>query len=242
MKPSEPVSRFDNVAEPGARGIADTIAAVARQIDPGRMVPIRSLGESHRPHILQHLLALDPHDRYLRFGFVATDEHVARYVDGLDFERDDIFGISNRKLALIAMAHLAYAPGEARLACAEFGVSVNKKARGRGYGARLFERAAMHARNNNVALMFIHALSENMVMLRIARSAGATIERDGSESEAFLRLPQATLNSRMTEIVEDHYAQMDYQFKAQSKQFRDVLAAFRTLQGNWQRGDSDAGS
>ena len=30
---------------------------------------------------------------------------------------------------------------------AEFGVSVLKAARGRGYGARLFDRAVMHARN-----------------------------------------------------------------------------------------------
>ena len=66
--------------------------------------------------------------------------------------------------------------------------------------------------------MFIHALSENTAMLRIARNAGAVIERTGSDAEAFLRLPPASLGSRMTEIVEDHYAQIDYRLKAQSKQ------------------------
>src|SRR6266702_3333280 len=52
--------------------------------------------------------------------------------------------------------------------CAEFGVSVLKKARGRGYGSRLFDRAVMHARNEGVELLFIHALSENTAMLKIA--------------------------------------------------------------------------
>ena len=56
--------------------------------DPSILVPIRSLGASYRGQISQHLLTLDTHDRYLRFGFVATDEHIERYVAGLDFERD----------------------------------------------------------------------------------------------------------------------------------------------------------
>src|SRR4051812_14177726 len=112
------------------------------------IVPIRSLGPGHRERIGAHLLALDGQDRYLRFGYPATDEQISRYVEGLDFERDDIFGIYNRRLELIAMAHLAFLhEGGAKTPGAEFGVSVLKKARGRGYGARLFDRAVMHARN-----------------------------------------------------------------------------------------------
>jgi GNAT superfamily N-acetyltransferase len=93
----------------------------------------------------RHLLQLEPQDRYLRFGYAATDEQIRRYVEQLDFDRDEIFGIYNRKLELIAMAHLAYAETRRHKQCAEFGVSVLKHARGRGYGARLFERAVMHA-------------------------------------------------------------------------------------------------
>ena len=72
-------------------------------------VPIRTLGVDHRARIARHLLSLEPNDRYLRFGYMAQDEQIQRYVDGLDFDRDEIFGIYNRKLELIAMAHLAYA-------------------------------------------------------------------------------------------------------------------------------------
>ncbi len=188
------------------------------------MVPIRSLGENHRGRISAHLLALDPQDRYLRFGYAASDEQIERYVTSLNFERDEIFGIYNRKLVLVAMAHLAYAPVENCESCAEFGVSVAKAARGRGYGSRLFDRAAMHARNDKISMMFIHALSENSAMLKIARNAGATVERDGSESEAYLRLPPATLDSRMTEMVEEQFAQVDYRIKVQAKQFWDFLS------------------
>lgn len=196
------------------------------------MVPIRSLGPGQRDRINQHLLALDEKDRYLRFGYMANDEQITRYTDGLNFERDNIFGIYNRKLQLIAMAHLAFSASPECHSCAEFGVSVLKHARGRGYGARLFDRAVMHARNEGVELMFIHALSENKVMLKIAQNAGATVVRDGSESEAHLRLPPATLDSRVSEIVETQFAELDYKLKAQVKQFWDFLAGLQKARGS----------
>ena len=37
------------------------------------LVPIRSLGPSHRERIARHLLALDERDRFLRFGYAAND-------------------------------------------------------------------------------------------------------------------------------------------------------------------------
>ena len=188
------------------------------------MVPIRSLGANHRERIVRHLLALEPHDRYLRFGFAANDAQIERYAESLNFERDEIFGIYNRRLDLIAMAHLAFDPDGKLRDCAEFGVSVLKAVRGRGYGGRLFDRAAMHARNEGVNRMFIHALSENTTMLKIARKAGATVERDGSESEAHLLLLPATLDSRLAELVEEQLAQTDYRIKVQVKHFRDALS------------------
>jgi RimJ/RimL family protein N-acetyltransferase len=197
---------------------------------PVRIVPIRSLGAGHRRRISAHLLALQPHDRYLRFGYAANDEQIRRYVDQLDFDRDDIFGIFNRSLELIAMAHLAFIPSDpGAVAGAEFGVSVLAKARGRGYGSRLFDRAVTHARNEGVQLMFIHALSENTAMIKIARKAGATLERDGSETEAYLRLPPATLDSRVSEIVDEQVAQADYQIKSQAKTFLEFLAGLQEV-------------
>ena len=198
------------------------------------MVPIRSLGPSYRERIAQHLLRLSPADRYLRFGYAANDEQIRRYAEQLDFERDEIFGIYNRRLELIAMAHLAFSQHPEHRQCAEFGVSVLEQARGRGLGARLFERAVMHARNEGVNMVFIHALSENTAMLKIARKAGATVRRDGSESEAYLHIQPASLDSRMAEIVEQQFAEVDYQIKKQAKQFWDFLASVQEVRSGVQ--------
>ncbi len=192
-----------------------------------RWIPIRSLVERHRGRILSHLMALAPHDRYLRFGYSASDAQVARYVDMISFDRDEVFGIFNRKLEIIAMAHLAYLqPLPEEAPAAEFGVSVVPAARGRGYGARLFGHAMLHARNRQVDTLVIHALSENAAMLRIARNAGAQVVREGSEAEAKLRLPPMTLGSHLEALVEDQAAELDYQVKLGAKRVDALLGLF----------------
>ena len=164
MNSTDELRQADATTEPGT-------AAPATGLGTRAWVPIRSLAPRHRPRIAVHLLALNEHDRYLRFGYAASEEQIRRYVELLDFERDEIFGIFNRRLELIAMAHLAFMHEPEGPSGAEFGVSVLKKARGRGYGARLFDRAVMHARNEGVELMFIHALSENTCLLYTSDAA-----------------------------------------------------------------------
>lgn len=199
------------------------------------LVPIRSLGPSHRERIAAHLLSLTPEDRYLRFGYAANDAQIQHYADTLNFDRDEIFGIYNRRLLLIAVAHLAItlpvtdAAEVKKPGFAEFGVSVLGHARGRGYGARLFDRAAMHARNNGVSTLYIQALNENTAMLKIARKAGARIERDGAESEAYLTLAPADLDSRISEMIDEQIAQTDYRLKWQARHFQDFLGMFQEV-------------
>ena len=192
-----------------------------------KWVPVRILSLKHRPRISAHLKSLAPQDRYLRFGYTATDEQIENYVNKLNFARDDIYGVFNRRLEIVAMAHLAFSVDPEWATCAEFGVSVDLKMRGKGLGARLFDRAVVHARNQGVGLLFIHALSENTAMLKIARKSGAKVVRDGSESDAYLSLPVADMDSQMDEFIEESMAEVDFQIKARAKQFSQVL---RTLQ------------
>jgi len=204
-------------------------ATLTTSVHPTGFAPIRSMGPGHRDRIAAHLLALDAADRYMRFGYSAGDAQIRHYVETLDFERDDVFGIYNRRLQLLSVAHLAYANTSECANCAEFGVSVLKHARGRGYGKRLFERAVMHARNQGVDMLFIHALTENTPMLAIAAHAGARLERDGSETEAYLHLPPANFDTLLTEMVHEQVAQANYKLKAQAQAFRHMLATLQHI-------------
>ncbi len=185
---------------------------------------IRSLGVAHRERISKHLLALEESDRYLRFGYVANEEQIRKYVEGINFERDDLFGIYNRRLELIAMAHVAYSVDKDFSSCAEFGVSVLKRYRSRGCGSIMFQRAIVHARNEGVQMLFIHALTENKSMIHIARKAGASVENDGSETNAYLLLPDASFESRLTEMVDEQLGQLNYGLNLQAKRFLGFLS------------------
>ena len=201
-------------------------------------VPIRSLAQRHRKRIGQHLLSLGADDRYLRFGYPATDEQVLKYTQSIDFDRDEVLGIFNRRLMLVAMAHLAYEP-EQQLAdrppMVEFGVSVLHRNRGQGLGARLFEHAALHARNRGVDTLFIHALSENTAMLHIARKAGARVERAGPDSEAWLKLPTDSVGSHVDEAIERHAAELDFRLKRHlhaASEFLDAVGEVKSKVGD----------
>ena len=183
-------------------------------------VPIRSLGARHRQRLLTHLLELDANDRLLRFGYPASDERIAAYVEGIDFEHDQVFGVFDRRLRLIAQAHLAFDQVAGMPpAAAEFGVSVLPKARGQGMGSLLFDHAVLMARNRRVRELKIHLLRQNQAMLAIVRRAGADIDFDGGDATARVTLPPDTLGSQIGELIGHRAAEFDYRLKQHGLQW-----------------------
>jgi GNAT superfamily N-acetyltransferase len=206
--------------------ISPQAPAQAAPVPPGAWcwVPIRSLAAHDRPAIQAHLLALDDADRYLRFGRVATNPQIENYVQQMDFALDDVYGVYNRKLELIALAHLAHLrEPDAGPRLAEFGVSVSAGARGRGVGRQLFDLAVLRARNRGVDTLVTHALAGNAAMLHIVRAAGATIETDGRDATALLRLPPQDLASHLGAIAQAQVAEMDFNVKRHAHFFGGLL-------------------
>ncbi|WP_079420509.1 GNAT family N-acetyltransferase [Thiomonas intermedia] len=182
------------------------------------IIPIRPIGPEHRGQLLQHFLALNAEDRYLRFGYAASDERIRAYVESIRFGVDEIFGVFNRKLDLLAVAHIAMEAGQTDRA--EFGVSVLPRGRGLGIGTRLFERAAVDARNHGLRVLYMQCLSSNGAMLKIARRAGMKVRNDGGETEAHLELPDDTYQSHLDALVENQTGQIDYWIKVFMRQWR----------------------
>ena len=175
-------------------------------------LPIRNLAERHRSRVLDHLLLLGEEDRHLRFGHVASDDQIRQYVAHLDFTRDELFGVFDARLRLVAMSHLAFAPDHRS---AEFGVSVHSRLRGRGIGGRLFHHAVVHGRNRGARSMAIHLARENAAMLSIVRRSGAVLSFEGADVVAQLPLPAETLASQIGAMVESQAADIDYRIKLQ---------------------------
>lgn len=183
-----------------------------------RAVPVRELHVGHTSHILSHLLQLGDEDRRLRFGTQTPDEVIHRYVEGLDFKRDAIFGVFDGDLRLIGMAHLAYLPNiKDQAHAAEFGVSVLPEGRAQGLGTALLQRSTVHARNSNIQTLYVHCLSSNKAMMHLAQKAGMVVQFDSGDADAHLTLPPANTGSIIDEAANEQWAGLDYALKEKMK-------------------------
>lgn len=183
-------------------------------------IPIRQLSRAERPALHEHFLALGPHDRRLRFGTPLSDHTVHEYVERIDFAHDAVFGIADDELKLLGVAHVARAAGHA-----ELGVSVLEGHRGRGIGGALLARAHMHARNWGVHALFMHCLTENAAMMRLARRQNMDIVAEAGEADAWLKLPKADAASHFGAVFAQRVALFDYALKSQLAAARRFAAA-----------------
>ncbi|MBL0141187.1 MAG: GNAT family N-acetyltransferase [Betaproteobacteria bacterium] len=183
-------------------------------------LPIR-LGETDREAITEHFLALGTDDRRLRFGAGLSDHAIRALDERIDFGRDEIFGIADDDLRLLAVVHVAFYPAKA-----ELGLSVLGNARGMGLGSALFSRAVMHLTNRSVRQVFVHCLSENGAMMHLARKNGMKVVREGPETDACLALPRATPGSIIAEWAMDQNSRFAHDMRRGTQV---VLDALRTM-------------
>lgn len=215
-----------NSMDPNKPALPDAGVSPALPKPKKPWVIVKELSKRAHWRLRKHFLALDEADRLLRFGTVLPDELIIKYVEGIDFSRDTVFGVYDSRLRLMGVGHLAFAPREqlpalsaatSKERIAEFGVSVSASARGKGVGSKLFERAAIRCRNADIDTLYMHCLASNKVMMHIAKKAGMEIQRDYGEADAYLRLPPANPASVLQEAVDEQVASFDYVFKANAR-------------------------
>lgn len=178
------------------------------------VVSVQKLVAFQRREITSHLQRLSPEDRRLRFGTYMTDAAIERYVEGIDFSRDKVFGIFDRDLTLSGMAHIAL---EAENGVAELGLSVDSTRRGKGYGYALLNRGKLHAQNLGYKRLYMHCLTENQIMIHLARKAGMQVVTDSGEADAHVALADATYGDLALEVMSDQVALIDYLLKQQTR-------------------------
>lgn len=175
---------------------------------------VQKLIAFQRDEINRHLRQLSPPDRRLRFGSSMADDAIERYVKGIDFARDKVYGILEHDMTLAGVAHLAL---DIETDTAELGLSVLPECRGKGYGYALVARARLHARNLAYKKLYMHCLAENRVMIHLARKAGMTVVTESGEADAHVALGDGPLTDYAREAMHDQVALVDYLFKQQTR-------------------------
>jgi RimJ/RimL family protein N-acetyltransferase len=175
---------------------------------------VHNLVAFQRGEIIRHLLQLSPHDRHLRFGSSMADAAIERYVKGIDFACDRVFGIFEHDMTLAGVAHLAL---DVETDTAGLGLSVVPEHRGKGYGYALVARARLRAGNLSYKKLYMHCLGGNQVMIHLARKAGMTVVTQSGEADAHVVLDDGPLTDYAREAVHDQVALVDYLFKRQAR-------------------------
>jgi RimJ/RimL family protein N-acetyltransferase len=175
-------------------------------------IVVQKLSGLHREQIVRHLLRLPAEDRRLRFGGPIRDSAIEAYAAGIDFAQDQVFGILAGDLELVGVAHLALDADEH---AAELGLSVDRDARGKGYGYALLQRAVLHATNRGYRALFMHCLAENHIVMHLASKAGLHLVIASGEADGTLALGERTHAGAMKEVIEDQFALVDYLLKQQ---------------------------
>ena len=144
---------------------------------------VERLNDDMRASLVAHFLALPLKDRSLRFGSAVSPTFVAAYVDGIDFERDLVFGVRDDRLAPVGVGHLAIEDDLAELA-----LSVLPANRRRGIGSELFKRAVSEARARSIPSVCMHCLSANTPVMRIAQRFGMDLITSEGDAAAYMKL------------------------------------------------------
>ena len=147
--------------------------------------------------LIRHFSRLEAEDLRLRFGYNIPPDSLRAYVEGIDFNRDAVFGVYDATFELRAVAHLGLVADTA-----ELGLSVVPSARRQGLGLALLNRVVRRARTLGHRVLWTHCLRENDAMMKVARKAGMRIVIDSGEADAYLELPPATPLSFGLDLLE----------------------------------------
>lgn len=160
-----------------------------------------------------HLLSLDEHSRYTRFGFMVKDEIINQLCDRFESNPKEhkIFVIEDEDLRVIAAGHVSLEGGETELA-----FSVLKEYRKQGMGSSLMSRCIEWCQNRGIKGGCMVCLSTNTAIKRLASKHGVLIN-DGGETLANIGIPEPTPSSVMHEVVDSNLARFDHLGKIQRK-------------------------
>ena len=165
---------------------------------------IRKLWSWEWDKLHAHLLRLDREDRRLRFCRPVSDAFIHRYCQQIDRIRTTVTACFVDD-TLRGAAELVRISDDLP-ARAELALSVEAGFQGRGIGARLLDRALLHARNRFVDTVYMYSLRDNARIQRLVRRYGANVTAHEATSEGSIHLPWPSHLSLFEELSGDGQA------------------------------------
>jgi len=173
------------------------------------MSAVRKVLPSEYPKYRKHLKGLDADSKYLRFGYVISDEIIDQLCDQFEAECSSniLFCVENEDLDFVAVGHIALQDEM------EMAFSVLKEYQGQGLGNQLFKRVIQWCRTHNQLKGNMVCLSSNRVIKHLCVKYGIHMVSEGGETLASIELDHPDITTYFTEATDSNLAVMDYMGK-----------------------------
>ena len=189
------------------------------------MIPRKIMYESDEGKLYDHFLVdIVGHDRYLRFGYNASNDNIDEYLTKslLEFGDTNMWFVVEKDNQFIATVHVSLNEH----GVAEMRFTVSPEHRGQGHGQELFIRGSTWAMMKGSNTLYTQCLSENQVMQHIAKKNGMTVVTLGyGEKEATVQATKGTIRAYYDDKMFDNLAFVD---SAITKQY-NIYKAFVRL-------------
>jgi hypothetical protein len=124
----------------------------------------------HFRKLASHFVGLTSGDRFLRFGWVATDVDIVAYVESLFVSAASVYAVAEPDGDISGVLHLEFTKTGVNL-----GLSVSSWARNQGIGAFLLQRAGLLARTQGLKTLFVRNLRFNSAFQQLALRLGLKV-------------------------------------------------------------------
>ena len=166
-------------------------------MDDFRQGWFRSLTPDERPELVAHWQRLSPDSLRRRFLRPMREEDLDTHARAALGPGAEAIGWY-RQGVLRAVTDIYLSRG-----VAEAAFSVEAAYRGQGIGRRLLDHALRRARNRGCHTLLIMTTRDNMPMVRLALSAGARLDYDGTEVTGVFDLAPASVTSHLADMGEE---------------------------------------
>lgn len=168
------------------------------------------LNQNYSHLMKDHLLSLPIEDRRLRFYSAQSDVAVERYIENLNFDRDEFFGIFSKDLTkLVAFLHLAITKKDKSMIQAEIGISVDPTYRKKGYAKKLMSRVMNYCISRGIDVIVMECLKENKTMQNLAKSLDMKVTTEENQYVATTSLEDSSLIEKYAaDSIEKVYKQI----------------------------------
>ena len=187
------------------------------------MIPRKIMYEQDEGNLIDHFLVdIKGNDRYLRFGYQATNDNVMDYLSKAfnDFGVTNMWFIAEDEGRVVGSVHVTISDNDV----AEMGFTVSPDYRGQGLGQDLFQRAAIWAMMKGAKTLYTQCLSENQVMQHIAKKNGMTVVTIGyGEKEATINATKGTIQSYFDDRFFDNLAFVDRAIEKQQGIYKTLM-------------------